>query len=169
MDLHINMLAVVVAALVPMIMGFIWYNPKVFGKAWQVAAGVTDEKMKGANMAVIFGVSLVLSFLLACSLLSLTIHQLGVFSTLQGDPTIQDPNSELGKWFIDFMGKNGLNFRTFKHGMFHGALGGILIALPILGTNAMFERKGFKYIMINCGYWIITMMIMGGIVCGWTN
>ncbi|MBP9069986.1 MAG: DUF1761 domain-containing protein, partial [Bacteroidia bacterium] len=53
--------------------------------------------------------------------------------------------------------------------MLHGALGGVLIALPILGTNAMFERKGFKYIAINCGYWIITMMVMGGIVCGWAD
>jgi hypothetical protein len=169
MDLHINPLAIVVAALVPMIMGFIWYNPKVFGKAWQVAAGVTDEKMKGANMLVVFGVSLLLSFLLASSMLGMTIHQLGVFSTLAGDETIRDPNSELGKWFTEFMAKNGMNFRTFKHGAFHGFLGAMMIAVPILSTNALFERKGFKYIAINCGYWIITMMIMGGIVCGWTN
>lgn len=163
------MIAVIVAALVPTITGFIWYNPKVFGKAWQAASGVTDEKMKGANMMVIFGVSLVLSFLLACSMLGMTIHQLGVYSTLAGDPTLADVNSELGKWFAEFMAKNGLNFRTFKHGMLHGALGGVMIALPIMGTNALFERKGFKYVAINAGYWIITMMIMGGIVCGWSN
>ena len=54
--LHINFIAVLVAAIVPMIMGFIWYNPKTLGTAWMKAAEVTEEKMKGANMAVIFRV-----------------------------------------------------------------------------------------------------------------
>lgn len=165
--MNINFLAILVAALVPMVMGFIWYNPKVFGNAWKNAAGVTDEKMKNANMPVIFIVSFILSFFLAFAMQFITIHQLGVFGTLAGDPTIMDPTTESGKWFAEFMAKNGSNFRTFKHGMFHGTIAGIMIALPILGTNALFERKGFKYIAINCGYWIITMMIMGGIVCGW--
>ena len=67
MDIKINFLYVFLAALVPMILGFIWYNPKVLGKVWMDAAGITEDKMKGGNMAVIFGVSLVLSFLLAIS------------------------------------------------------------------------------------------------------
>ncbi|HRN41812.1 MAG TPA: DUF1761 family protein [Vicingus sp.] len=29
----------------------------------------------------------------------------------------------------------------------------------------MFERKGFKYIAINSGYWIITLGLMGGVIC----
>jgi hypothetical protein len=37
--------------------------------------------------------------------------------------------------------------------------------LPILATNALFERKGFKYIAINAAYWIITLAVMGGIIC----
>jgi hypothetical protein len=32
-------------------------------------------------------------------------------------------------------------------------------------TNALFERKGWKYIWINTGYWVITVSIMGGILC----
>ena len=56
-------------------------------------------------------------------------------------------------------------FRTFKHGALHGTMAGIFIALPILGTNALFERKGWKYILINTGYWTVTLAIMGGIIC----
>jgi hypothetical protein len=37
--MNINFLAVLVTALVPMVMGFIWYNPKVLGIAWMRAAG----------------------------------------------------------------------------------------------------------------------------------
>ena len=36
------------------------------------------------------------------------------------------------------------------------------------GTNALFERKGFRYIAVNAGYWILTLMIMGGIICQFT-
>jgi hypothetical protein len=63
------------------------------------------------------------------------------------------------------MDTHGNNFRTFKHGLLHGSMSGILFVLPILAINAMFERKGFKYIAINAGYWIICLAIMGGIIC----
>jgi hypothetical protein len=43
----------------------------------------------------------------------------------------------------------------------------VLIALPILAIQAMFERKTIKYVAINAGYWIITIALMGGIVCQW--
>ena len=168
MDIKINFLYVFLAALVPMILGFIWYNPKVLGKVWMEAAGITEDKMKGGNMAVIFGVSLVLSFLLAMSLMPITIHQMGVFSTLATPDTMADPiNSEGAKYFKDFMMKHGSNFRTFKHGMFHGILAGLFLVLPVMGTNALFERKGFKYIAMNCGYWILCLGIMGGVICQW--
>lgn len=160
-----NFLVILLAALVPMVMGFIWYNPKVLGTAWAKAAGVTEEKMKGGNMALIFIMSFVLSFLLAFGLQFMVIHQFHFYSILLNEPGLSDPNSEVGSMAAGFMEKYGHNFRTFKHGALHGTMGGILIAMPIIGTSAMFERKSFKYIAINAGYWIITMGIMGGILC----
>jgi hypothetical protein len=35
----------------------------------------------------------------------------------------------------------------------------------LIGINAVFERKGFKYIAIHTAYWMLTMAIMGGIIC----
>jgi hypothetical protein len=162
--MQINFVIILLAALIPTIVGFIWYNPKVMGTIWMDAAGMTEEKMKGANMMVIFGVSLVLSFFLATSIQFMVIHQWGVFSTL-ATPENTGPTSELGVVYANFMAKYGTNFRTFKHGAFHGTMSGIFIVLPILGTNALFERKGFKYIAVNTGYWTITMALMGGIIC----
>jgi len=159
-----DFLIILLAALVPTVVGFIWYNPKVMGSVWMKASGLDEEKLKGANMMVIFGVSLVLSFLLAFSIQFMVIHQWGVFSTL-ATPENTGSTSELGMVYADFMSKYGTNFRTFKHGAFHGVLAGITMVLPILGTNAMFERKGFKYIAVNVGYWMITMGLMGGIIC----
>jgi hypothetical protein len=156
-----------VAALIPLVIGFIWYNPKVFGKAWMQAADITEDKMKGANMALIFGLTYLLSVMAAFSLSSITIHQLSIFSVLADEPGMQDPNSEISMMMKSFMEKYGNNFRTFKHGALHGTITGIFLALPILGVNAMFERKKFKYIAINAGFWIVCFALMGGTICAW--
>ena len=151
-----NLLFLLIAALVPMIIGFIWYNPSVFGKAWMEASGMTDEKVKGGNMPLIFGLSFVFAFLLAVGVFFMVVHQSHVFSIL-GE----------GSAFDAFLTNHGDAYRTFKHGAFHGTVDGILIALPILATNALFERKGLKYILVNGGYWIVTLALMGGVLCQW--
>ena len=166
-----NFLIILLAALIPMVTGFIWYNPNVLGKAWMQAAGITEEQAKGANMALMLGLSFVFAFLLAMSLQFMVIHQWSIYSIFQGasdQVALQDPNSEQSLYIKDFMERYGNNFRTFKHGAFHGTLAGLFVALPILGTNAIFERKGFKYIAINVGYWMLTMALMGGVICAFS-
>ena len=165
-----NWIAIIVAALVPTVIGFIWYNPKVFGTAWMNASGMTEEKMKGANMGVIFGVSLVLSILLAIAMTGITIHQNnvpGLFMVGSDEPAPGSPEAQLVADFVAPDGKYVNLHRTPTHGMVHGIFAAILVVLPVLGTNALFERKGFKYIAVNVGYWIVTFAIMGAIVCGW--
>ncbi|WP_142784507.1 DUF1761 domain-containing protein [Changchengzhania lutea] len=157
----LNPIAILVAAISALVVGFIWYNPKVFGTAWMQAAGMTDEQIKGGNMIKIFGLALLFAFMLAITLPSLVIHQMGAFSLIGGDASLALPSYDA------FMNDYSDAFRTFKHGVFHGVMAGIFIALPILGTNALFERKSAKYIFINSGYWIVTLGIMGGIICGW--
>jgi len=159
-----NILALVGAALVPMIVGFIWYNPKVFGTAWMKATGVTPEDGKKMNMALVFGLTFVFSFFLAFAMCSLSIHQFHLYSIFYKQP-IEDPSTPAGALFKQVMDTYGHSYRTFKHGAFHGTLGGIVLALPIIAINAMFERKGFKYIAINAGFFIVCMALMGGIVC----
>ncbi|WP_367179728.1 DUF1761 domain-containing protein [uncultured Psychroserpens sp.] len=160
--MEFNFLAILVAAIVPIILGFIWYNPKVFGIAWMREAEMTEEKMKKGNMPVIFLVSLVLSFLLAFFIQALTNHQMGAFSLMGGDPELAKPSYEA------FMADYGTAFRTFKHGALHGAIAGIFMFIPVIAINGMFERKSWKYIMINGLYWTVALTIMGAIVCGWT-
>jgi hypothetical protein len=68
--------------------------------------------------------------------------------------------------FEAFMADYGNDFRTFKHGALHGTIFGIAGALPIIGTIALFERKSVKYIFVNAGYWIVTLAVMGSLLCG---
>ncbi|MCF8257008.1 MAG: DUF1761 domain-containing protein [Flavobacteriales bacterium] len=161
-----NLLVLLAAAIIPTVIGFIWYNPKVFGNAWMKAADMSEEKMKGANMAVIFGVSLLLSFLLAFSMAPIVIHQFGVMGMLESAMRPESPTmAEATTLFNSLMETYGSNHRHFGHGALHGAMTALLLVLPIMGTNALFERKSFKYIAINAGYWAVTLAIMGGIVC----
>lgn len=159
--MEFNIIAIIVAALVPMVLGFIWYNPKFLGTAWMKESGVTEEKMKESNMGVIFGISLVLAFLLSFFLQTLVIHQMGAFSLMGGDPTQALPSYEA------FMNDYGNVHRSFGHGALHGAIAGVFIIFPIMATNGLFERKSWKLTFINVGYWTVALAIMGGILCGW--
>ena len=159
--MEINFLALLVAALSTLAVGFIWYNPKVLGTIWMKESGMTEEKMKGANMAMIFGLSLLYAFFISFILQMLTIHQFGALGMVGGDPTIAKPS------YTEFMADYGNAFRTFKHGSLHGFMTGLFLALPIIGTNALYERRSFKYTLITGGFWIVCCMIMGGIICAW--
>ena len=161
-----NIFAILAAALVPMIIGFIWYNPKVFGNAWIKASGLDEEKMKSANMILIFSLTYVFSFILAFIMQFLVVHQSHVTSLFFLQP-IDDSSTEMGALYQTIMQKLGSSYRTFKHGALHGTMSGFMIGLPILGINALIERKGFKYIAINVGYWMVCMGVMGGIVSAW--
>ena len=160
-----NLLVLAISALIPLVIGAVWYNPKVLGTAWMKESGVTEETMKGANMAVIFGLSFLFSVMLATAINGIVIHQNGIFSLLINEVGFGEEGSDIMKYLNDFMTNYGTNFRTFKHGAFHGILTGIFVALPILGINALFERKSAKYIAINVGYWTVCLALMGGVIC----
>lgn len=130
-----NWIAILIASLIPMIVGFIYYHKNVFGKAWQNSLGLTDEDLKKGNMAVIFGVSLFMSFLLSMFVLN----------------------------NVDGPGQEG-QFDSFKHGALHGVLMSLFVAMPIMVTNGLFERKNFKNLAINIVYWMITLGLMGGVI-----
>lgn len=160
--MEFNIWAILVAAASTLVVGFIWYHPKVFGTAWMKASGMTEEQVQGGNMAKIFGLALVFAVLLAFTLRFLVVHQSGVLSLVGGQVT-----DDVLPSFTAFMNDYGTEFRTFKHGVFHGLMTGITVALPIIGTNGLFERKSAKYIFINSGFWTVCMMVMGGIICAW--
>lgn len=168
--MEINLIAIVVAALVPMALGFIWYHEKVFGKTWMNAAGMTEEKMKNGNMALIFGLSFVFSIMLAMEMNSVAIHDAFIYGATYyaTDRTMQpEPGSALAQWVEYYQNNLAASNHTFKHGSFHGMLFGIFLVLPVFATNALFERKSFKYVAVNVAYWIVCLAIMGGIMAAW--
>ena len=106
-----------------------------------------------------FGVSILYAFFIAFILQMLTIHQFGALGMVGGDPTMAKPS------YTAFIADYGDAFRTFKHGALHGTMTGLFLALPVIGTNALYERRSFKYTLVTGGFWIVCFAIMGGIIC----
>jgi hypothetical protein len=163
--LNLNFLVVLASGLIPMIVGAVWYGP-LFGKVWMEEAGMTMEKIQGANMAKIYGVATLFSLMFAFGIFPAMIHQMGTYSTL-ANLGVDTAGSETNLYFADFIAKYGGEFRTFKHGVLHGFLTGLFVLLPVLGTNALFERRSWKYILLNAGYWMVCAMLVGGVISAW--
>ncbi len=146
MEQQINWWAQIVATLMPMAIGFIYYHPKVLGGVWMRANGLTTESIGTGPKPIMYLAATVLAFMLSfwCRLQFMDVHQ----TSLNPDGTPKD-------WV------------TFGHGIAHGIFYGLLVVLPIFGTNAIFEKRSLSYVLVNVGYWTITLAAICAIVCGW--
>jgi hypothetical protein len=157
--MSVNFLALLLAALSTVVIRIIWYNPKVFGSIWMKESGMTEEKMKESNLIMNFVLSLIYAFFISFILQMLVIHQFGALGMIGGDPSLAKPS------YAAFMADYGTAFRSFKHGALHGLMTGLFLILPVTGVGALYESRSFKYVLESGGYWVVSMMIMGGIIC----
>ncbi len=151
---------VFITALIPLIIGAIYYHPKVMGTVWMKANGFEMKDLEGANMPVIFILSYVFGVMISYGLMSSVIHQMSVYSLIMVDPL---PVSQ--EVYDSVMDNFGRRYLTFGHGALHGAFASLFIALPLIATNALFERRSWKYIGIHLLYWTICFALIGGVLC----
>ena len=150
-----NFPALAAAALIPLVVGLVWYSPALAGRA------VSSGNASGRPILRI-AFFILLGILLTIAIMPVTIHQMHIYSILAGKP-----QAEIDATMNPLMAKYGGVYRTFKHGAFHGTLSAIFMALPILGISAIAERKRGKVVLAHFGYWIITLALLGGVVCGY--
>jgi hypothetical protein len=67
MEVHVNYLAVFVAALANYIIATVWYAV-IFGNLWKKLTGITEMKPVPMNMVIVFIGSLVMSYVLVHSI-----------------------------------------------------------------------------------------------------
>jgi len=142
----INFIAIIVAAIVPNALGALYYGP-IAGNAWLASIGKTREQVEPSNPALVYGGSLLLSFLAAFAIFFTTqmIHK--------------DVNAAGELYFA--------SHQTFGHGALHGAaLFGTLV-MPVVISLGLFHKSSGKSILINVVFWTICFMIMGGITDVW--
>jgi hypothetical protein len=164
-----NLLILALTALIPLVVGSIWYSPLLFAKPWMESTGITEDKRKNSNMALNMGLLFIFSFFIAFELQFLVIHQWGLFGMLMtpnGKIAMGNPDSDISK-ALSLLGPQMHNFRTYRHGGLIGFIASITFALPLIASGAMFEQRSFKYILITLGYWTINLVLMGAVVCHW--
>lgn len=141
----INWLAIIVAGLIPSIMGAIFYGP-LFEKQWLSSLGKTKEEMIPKNMAVTYGLALLMAMLLSMSM----------------KMTIEIVHKDVVDGVIALT-----SFHTFKHGAFHGLMMCISFIVPVIVSLSLFQKNSGKNILLNVLFWCLTMAIMGGILDAW--
>ena len=165
--MHLHHAVYFLAAALPILIGFVWYSKPLFGDHWVNAASFRDGGVPPARMGLIVLFTYILSLMLSLVLSAIVIHQMTLGSIVQKQLLNPATKVMAQQWLDDSMARYGAEFRTFKHGALHGTIISIFFALPVMGIIALYERKSFKYVAVHTGYWILTLALMGGVLCQW--
>ena len=159
-----NIWILIASAFIPFLIASVWFHPKVFGgNNWAKIAGLTDAQINTPIKPYKLGLSVLLNFLLAFGIYNLAVHVSGVFGLVDANLELMNSGTSLA-----FLEEYGQKHRSFRHGMIHGLFPGLLsFILPVLGYAMIFERKSLKYLFVNLGFWLISMVLMGGVICKW--
>ena len=132
-DVDINYVAVIVAAIVPMVLGALWYSPALFARPWMRAVGRTEDELGG--MALGYVVSAVAAVLSSYAL------------------------ARIERW-------------AEVDDLWNGALVGLLawvgFVAGLLAVTTYFGGRPRTLWVINAGYQLVSLVVMGAILGVWT-
>ncbi len=140
MYVDINYLAVLVAAIASMAVGFVWYGV-LFRNSWMSLMGYTPESMRGMKMtankayAIQFIASLVLAYVLS-----------GFVDTSGVAAGVVNAGSGIATGFWAWLG---------------------FIAPVTLGV-VLWENKPWKLWFINASHYLAMLLVMGAIIGAWS-
>lgn len=79
----IHFLAVAAATLASFVLGFLWYGPVLFGKAWMRMSGIKEEQISTKGAMVGYLISLITSFI-GVMIMAVLISRLGIDNLVSG-------------------------------------------------------------------------------------
>lgn len=62
------------------------------------------------------------------------------------------------------IGMHELAEQTFVHGALHGILVGLMVAVPALTINYLYQRKSLKLWLIDASYMVLLLGLSGGVM-----
>ena len=116
---QINWLAVLLAFVASMVIGFVWYLPAVLGNKWMAAIGKTEEDLKSISGGAGIWVPMMVAAALTAILLAVLISKLGLDNALAGG------------FFALIL---GLVFRAGGH-MIHNGFAGRPVAVTLIDSG----------------------------------
>ena len=140
MNVQVNYLAVLVAAILNMILGAIWFGP-LFGKKWAKLAGFTEERMKevmqkgmGKSYSIMFLGSLLMALVLNYSII-----------------------------FVSFY----FQISGVSAGVMTAFLNWIGFVAPVTIGSVLWENKSWAYWFITYSYYLVGLVLMGMVLAAW--
>ncbi|MEK6275006.1 MAG: DUF1761 domain-containing protein [Actinomycetota bacterium] len=132
-DVDINYVAVIIAALVPMVLGALWYSPALFAGPWMRAVGRTEDELRGMGLGyVLSAVAAVLSsYALA----------------------------RIERW---------AEVDDLWNGACVGLLAWVGFVAGVLAVTTYFGGRPRALWIINAGYQLVSLVVMGAILGVWT-
>jgi hypothetical protein len=134
LHLHLNHLAILVAAIGQWFLGAIWYSPVLFAKPWMHMVGIQPGEGKKASMIA------------------------GMIASFIGSVVLSGVLAHIILW----SGSGSFEW---------GALIGFIcwagfIAAP-LSAQYIYESRPFNLFAINTGYWLVGLVLSGGLLAVW--
>lgn len=132
--IEVNLIAILLASVAGMAVGFFWYGPMLFGKRWMKLMGYTEASMKEDRnkMGKYYGISFVLMLVTAFVLWHVMTLSLTFFAYT---PFVSGITSAFWMW-IGFI-------------------------MPVQATDVLFGKKTWELFGINTGYQLASVFVMG--------
>jgi len=134
-ELHINIVAVMVAVVANFVFGFLWYTP-LFGKAWAKELGIdlsTGQKPTAAQMGKGLTLMIIGNFVMAYVFAS----NMGAWSYVPGTQGVSQAATILNASFFTWLG----------------------FYLPVDLNRVAWEKASLKLFAINTGYHFLSLVV----------
>jgi hypothetical protein len=137
-EVHINYLAILVSTIIMFGLGALWYSPVMFAKPWLSSLGKTEEQLQEDARQRSMSLTFGLSFIAYFAMAFVMSH------------------------IIDYAAAKTLS---------DGLRTGFWLWLGLVATTSLvlslFESRSMRLYLIDMGYHLIGMLIMGGILAVW--
>ena len=137
----VNWLAVLAAAVVCMVLGFLWYSPALFARPWMIASGYDpNDKAKMDEMKKSMGKTYSLAFLAAglqAAMLAKVLSVTGISAPLYG------VKMGFGVWL------------------------GFVMTVQLTGALFSSQPQKMKLFAINTGHQLVCYLAMGALLAAW--
>lgn len=126
---EVNYLAVLAATVATMIIGFLWYSPVLFGKAWVKQMGKNMEEMSGGGPAtyILTALTALVGAYILALLMTLTDEQNICTGLCIGLLVGISISAKIGMNFLFEGRKSGLYFITIGYHLVSYAVAGLII------------------------------------------
>ncbi len=134
----INYLLVLLAAIVAMIAGAVWYSPLLFGNEWKKFSRISlegSERDRGKNTGKIYVIEFCAT-LLTSYIMARLVYLLNATSFGDG--------AKIGFWL--WLG----------------------LVVPVLLSRVLWERKSIVVYFIDLGHYLASLILIGGILGLWS-